>query len=125
VDGITFAAFPLRRPVRQPDGTVIEQPIPWSEYRALRWSIGDLNAGKSIRYRITVTNRGVAPSTSVKIFDTTPAYTVYTTTGPAATTVGSVTTAPANGATGALEFNIGTLNPGESAVVTSGVLINN
>ena len=80
--------------------------------------------GKSIRYRITVTNNGTAPATSVKVYDTTPAYTVYTTTGPAATTVGSVTTAPANSAAGALEFNIGTLNPGQSAVVTFGVTIN-
>ena len=80
--------------------------------------------GKSIRYRITVTNNGSAPATSVKVYDTTPAYTVYTTTVPAATTVGSVTTTPANAAAGALEFNIGTLNPGQSAVVTFGVIIN-
>ena len=79
--------------------------------------------GKSIRYRITVTNKGIAPATSVKVYDTTPAYTVYTTTGPAATTVGSVTTTPANSAAGALEFNLGTLNPGQSAVVTFGVII--
>ena len=80
--------------------------------------------GKSIRYRITVTNNGSAPATSVKVYDATPAYTVYTTTGPAGTTVGSVTTTPANAAAGALEFNIGTLNPGQSAVVTFGVIIN-
>jgi hypothetical protein len=36
------------RPVKQPDGTVIQQPVPWSEYRALRWSVGDLDAGKSV-----------------------------------------------------------------------------
>ena len=80
--------------------------------------------GKSIRYRITVTNNGTTPATAVKVYDTTPAYTVYTATGPAATTVGSVTTTPADGAAGALEFNIGTLNPGQSAVVTFGVIIN-
>ena len=80
--------------------------------------------GKSIRYRITVTNNGSTPATAVKVFDSTPAYTVYTATGPAATTVGTVTTVPADAATGALEFNIGTLNPGQSAVVTFGVIIN-
>ncbi len=80
--------------------------------------------GKSIRYRITVTNNGQVPATSVKVFDTTPVYTTYTSTGPAATTFGSVTTVPANGAAGSLEFNIGTLNPGQSAVVTFGVVIN-
>ncbi len=79
--------------------------------------------GKMIRYRITVTNRGTAPATAVKVYDTTPAYTIYTITGPASTTVGSVSSAPADGATGALEFDIGTLNPGASAVITFGVAI--
>jgi len=79
--------------------------------------------GRGIRYRITITNRGTSPATSVKVFDTTPAFTVYTTTVMAATTVGTVTTSPANNAAGALEFNIGTLNPGQAAVVTFGVII--
>ena len=79
--------------------------------------------GRAIRYRITVTNVGTAPATTVRVFDTTPAFTTYTTTGPAATTIGSVVATPANGASGALEFNIGTLNPGQSAVVTFGVII--
>ena len=30
--------------------------------------------GRSIRYRITVTNVGTAPATSVRVFDTTPAH---------------------------------------------------
>jgi trimeric autotransporter adhesin len=79
--------------------------------------------GRAIRYRITVTNVGTAPATTVRVFDTTPAYTTYTSTSPAATTVGSVVTAPANGATGPLEFDLGTLNPGQSAVITFGVII--
>jgi trimeric autotransporter adhesin len=79
--------------------------------------------GRSIRYRITVTNVGTAPATSVRVFDTTPAYTTYTTTGPAGTTIGSVVTTPLNGATGPLEFDLGTLNPGQSAVITFGVII--
>ncbi len=79
--------------------------------------------GRAIRYRITVTNVGTAPASSVRIFDSTPAYTLYTTIGPAATTIGSVVTAPANGTAGPLEFNVGTLNPGQSAVITFGVII--
>ena len=79
--------------------------------------------GRAIRYRITVTNNGTAPATTVRVFDTTPVWTRYTTTGPAATTVGTVTAAPANNTAGTLEFTIGTLNPGESAVITFGVLI--
>jgi uncharacterized repeat protein (TIGR01451 family) len=80
--------------------------------------------GAAIRYRITVRNVGTAQATGVRVFDTTPAFTTYTTTGAAATTVGSVVTAPANNATGNLEFNIGNLNPGASAVITFGVVIN-
>jgi uncharacterized repeat protein (TIGR01451 family) len=79
--------------------------------------------GKAIRYRITVTNIGAAPATGVRVFDSTPTYTVYTAVAPAATTVGSVVTVPANGTAGALEFDLGTLNPGASAVITFGVLI--
>ena len=80
--------------------------------------------GVAIRYRITVRNVGTAQATGVRVFDTTPPFTTYTTTGAAATTVGSVVTAPANNATGNLEFNIGNLNPGASAVITFGVVIN-
>ncbi|PYJ09005.1 MAG: hypothetical protein DMF06_11335 [Verrucomicrobia bacterium] len=80
--------------------------------------------GTAVRYRITVRNVGTAAATGIQVFDTTPAFTTYTTTGPAATTVGTVVTAPANGATGNLQFNIGTLNPGASAVITFGVIIN-
>ena len=80
--------------------------------------------GTAIRYRITVRNAGTAQATGVRVFDTTPAFTTYTATVPAQTTVGSVVTVPANGASGPLEFNIGNLNPGQSAVITFGVIIN-
>ena len=95
---------------------------PDGAYSAAEISTGAF-PGKSVRYRITVVNNGTAPATSVKVFDTTPAYTLYTSTGPAATTVGSVTTVPANNTVGSLEFNLGTLNPGQSAVITFGVTI--
>jgi uncharacterized repeat protein (TIGR01451 family) len=96
--------------------------LPDTPYSIAQITTGAL-PGRSIRYRITVTNVGTAPATSLRVFDTTPAYTTYTTTGAASTTVGSVFATPANGASGPLEFNIGTLNPGQSAVITFGVII--
>ena len=80
--------------------------------------------GTAIRYRITVRNVGTAQATGVRVYDTTPSFTTYTTTGPAQTTAGSVVTVPANGASGNLEFNVGNLNPGATAVITFGVIIN-
>ena len=82
--------------------------------------------GKAIRYRITVKNNGTAPATAITVSDTTPAFTTYTSQNPAAITGGSapsVVTVPVNGAAGPLLFNIGTLNPGEQAVATFGVKI--
>ena len=37
-----------------------------------------------IRYQIVVTNNGTAPATNIVINDSTPAYTTYTSSGPAA-----------------------------------------
>ena len=82
----------------------------------------ELTPGKSIRYRIIVTNTGTAPAINVKVFDTTPAFTVYSTNGPAVTTLGSVT-APSGAVAGSLTFDVGTLNPGQSATNTFGVVI--
>ncbi len=42
-----FQTFPLKRKVKSPDGKEMEREVPASEYRALRWSIGDLAAGAS------------------------------------------------------------------------------
>ncbi len=47
LDGKTFATIPLMRQVTLPGGRVIERPVPHTEYRALRWSVGDLQAGGS------------------------------------------------------------------------------
>lgn len=82
--------------------------------------------GKSIRYRITIQNNGTSAVTAAQVSDTTPAFTTYTSTNPAAITGGSspsVLTVPANGAAGPLKFNVGTLNPGEQAIATFGVKI--
>lgn len=48
IDGKNFAVLPLKRKLRQPNGVEIEQNIPLSEYRFLRWPSGDLAAEKSV-----------------------------------------------------------------------------
>jgi len=45
VDGVHFEAVPLRRAVRTLDGGLLIKDVPVSEYRFLRWSLGDLPAG--------------------------------------------------------------------------------
>jgi uncharacterized repeat protein (TIGR01451 family) len=97
---------------------------PDSAYSTADLSTGAI-PGKSIRYRITVQNTGTATATSVKVFDTTPAYTVYTAVNPAAVTGGTVNTAttPADNTAGALVFDVGDLPAGQTAVITFGVII--
>ena len=79
--------------------------------------------GACIRYRITATNNGTANVLSLVVSDSTPAETTYTSTGPAATTVGTVT-APGNGVAGSVSATVGTLTPSASVVLTFGVKIN-
>lgn len=89
----------------------------------------DLQAlpGQSIIYRITVTNTGSADATNIVIYDTTPVGTSYAGglggAAVAQTDVGSVGLSPADGAKGSLEFEVGTLAPGTSAIVSFGVTI--
>lgn len=53
VDGKIFAKLPLVQKVRQSNGVEIEQPVPLSQYRYLRWYPGEIAAEKSM----TVTAR--------------------------------------------------------------------
>jgi uncharacterized repeat protein (TIGR01451 family) len=76
--------------------------------------------GGCVLYQVTVTNVGSANATSVVISDSTPSYTTLNSL--AATTVGSVT-GPAVLAAGTVTATIGTLAPGQSAVVTFGVKV--
>lgn len=46
-DGTRFAPMPLVRSVRRPDGSERKEPVPLAEYRALRWDVGTLAAGRS------------------------------------------------------------------------------
>lgn len=47
LDGKTFAPIPLMRPVTLANGETKQEAVPLAEYRALRWELGDLDAGKS------------------------------------------------------------------------------
>jgi uncharacterized repeat protein (TIGR01451 family) len=55
-DGTVFAAMPLMRTVRQADGSQRSEAVPLADYRALRWDLGTLAAGRatvvSLRTRI-------------------------------------------------------------------------
>lgn len=58
-DGTQFAPLPLMRLVKQSDGSEHQERVPLGEYRALRWTLGPLAAGKSAqvsaRVRINTT----------------------------------------------------------------------
>lgn len=47
-DGKTFAPAPLVRMVTLPDGKRVMREVPVSEYRYLRWRLGELAPGKSV-----------------------------------------------------------------------------
>jgi uncharacterized repeat protein (TIGR01451 family) len=62
VDGVSFDALPLKRVVKQADGSLREELVPTREYRYLRWPAADLAAGGalSVSARVTVANGSVA-----------------------------------------------------------------
>ena len=45
LDGKNFEPLPLKRQVKLATGETVEQAVPPSEIRALRWELGDLDAG--------------------------------------------------------------------------------
>jgi hypothetical protein len=58
--------MPLVRKVKQANGAIVEQAVPLSEYRFLRWPARDLAAGASFiagaRVRVvSVVGQGAAP----------------------------------------------------------------
>jgi uncharacterized repeat protein (TIGR01451 family) len=53
-DGTVFSATPLMRTVRQPDGSQRVEPVPLADYRALRWDLGTLAAGRSAAVSLRV-----------------------------------------------------------------------
>jgi uncharacterized repeat protein (TIGR01451 family) len=60
VDGVSFDALPLKRLVKQADGTLREELVPAREYRYLRWPAADLAAGGalSVSARVTIATAG-------------------------------------------------------------------
>jgi uncharacterized repeat protein (TIGR01451 family) len=78
--------------------------------------------GACVIYQITATNAGTANITNVVVSDATPAFTVYNNNPAASTTVGTIT-APANGTAGTISATVGTLTPGQSAVIVFAVKI--
>ena len=55
-DGNTYAPAPLKRSVRGTDGKMVEELVPYAEYRSLRWNLGDIAGGtsKSVKARMKV-----------------------------------------------------------------------
>jgi uncharacterized repeat protein (TIGR01451 family) len=65
-DGTRFAALPLMRAVRQPDGTTRQEPVPLSEYRYVRWELGTLAAGADAVVKLRVRIDADATATAAK-----------------------------------------------------------
>ncbi len=55
-DGVNYASAPLKKSVRGADGKMVQQLVPYSEYRSLRWNLGDIAGGtsKSVKARMKV-----------------------------------------------------------------------
>jgi uncharacterized repeat protein (TIGR01451 family) len=96
--------------------------LPETAYTNANITVGAI-PGACLRYEITVTNVGTAAVTNLVVSDATPANTVYSAAVPASSTVGTVTT-PANGVAGTVTANVGSLAPGQSAVIVIGIRIN-
>lgn len=48
LDGVNFSPMPLKRVMKRPDGTTVEQLVPVREYRAVRWPPSRVEAKKSL-----------------------------------------------------------------------------
>lgn len=62
-DGRRFGAEPLMREVRDKEGKSVSEPVPYAEYRALRWQIPLLEPGKTftVKARARVVQATAAP----------------------------------------------------------------
>ena len=61
-DARNFDALPLKRKVKRA-GVDVEEVVPLVEYRALRWSAGELAPGRSVSFRARVRVLDDTPST--------------------------------------------------------------
>lgn len=61
-DGVVFSPIPLRKEVKQADGTVKQELVPAREYRAVRWSVAQLDPGGSavVSLRVRVVGSAAA-----------------------------------------------------------------
>ncbi len=66
LDGQRFEPMPIKRAVKQADGKEILQDVPLSQYRALRWQVEQLDAGKSANFsaraRVESLSSGTTPA---------------------------------------------------------------
>jgi uncharacterized repeat protein (TIGR01451 family) len=55
-DGVSYASIPLKKTVRDASGRMIQELVPYSEYRSLRWTLGDIpgEKSKSVKARMKV-----------------------------------------------------------------------
>lgn len=65
-DGVRFAAMPLVRSVRQPDGSSRQEPVPLADYRFVRWDLGTLPAAGERVVRLRVRIDAAAETAAVK-----------------------------------------------------------
>jgi uncharacterized repeat protein (TIGR01451 family) len=66
-DGTRFALMPLMRSVKQSDGSERKEPVPLSDYRAVRWEVGTLApAGSSVVSLRVRLDAPTAPSSAAK-----------------------------------------------------------
>lgn len=65
VDGTTFAPVPLMRQVRRADGSSVEERVPLTDYRYLRWAPADLaaNGVLTVSARAVVAGAAAEPQT--------------------------------------------------------------
>lgn len=66
VDGRSYAPVPLRRAVRLDDGREVMREVPVTEYRYLRWSLGDLEGRgqESVKARVRVAPADLSGATA-------------------------------------------------------------
>ena len=55
-DDVHYAPVPLKRAVKDSSGKTVEELVPYSEYRSLRWELGEMAGGanKSVKARMKV-----------------------------------------------------------------------
>jgi uncharacterized repeat protein (TIGR01451 family) len=66
LDGDRFEAIPIKRLVKSGDGRETLKEVPLSEYRALRWTVDQLQGGKSVLFSARARVERVAEKVATK-----------------------------------------------------------